>query len=69
MAEQNKFHECEMLEKQNNISVQKINGSWFWVFWSEKERNQAHGIICCPYCGKRLDEPASGKEAISRLFR
>lgn len=54
MAETSKFHECEVLKKRDNVSIQKIQGSWYWVFWNEKNGNEAHGITHCPYCCKEL---------------
>ena len=50
------FHSCKLLDTIQNISVQKINGSWLWCFWDDKKRNTAHGIRNCPYCGKLLQE-------------
>lgn len=55
MAEKD-FHNCKSLDTINNISVQKINGSWLWCFWDDKKGNTAHGIRNCPYCGKLLAE-------------
>ncbi len=54
----NKFHECKTIKNSNSdsnkISIEKINGSWTWIFWSDKKGNQGHGIRYCPYCGKDL---------------
>lgn len=50
-----KYHECKTINKSNDVSIEKINGSWNWVFWNDKKGNQAHGIRYCPYCGKDSD--------------
>jgi len=52
---ESKYHECEALKKQSTISVQKVQGRWCWVFWSDKKSNEAHGIDFCPYCGEKLE--------------
>lgn len=49
-----KYHECETINKFDKISIEKINGSWTWIFWSDKNGNRGHGIRYCPYCGKDL---------------
>ena len=49
------YHECELLRHAGNISVQKINGKWYWVVWSEKGNPIANGLKFCPYCGTALD--------------
>ena len=53
--QESKYHECETINKAKNISIEKINGYWTWVFWSDKKGNQGHGIGYCPYCGAKLD--------------
>lgn len=27
-----KYHECETINKSEKISIEKINGSWAWIF-------------------------------------
>lgn len=27
-----KYHECEPINKAENISIEKINGHWTWIF-------------------------------------
>lgn len=49
----NNYHECKALRNVDDITIQKIQGNWCWVFWGKK-RNQAFGIGFCPYCGKPL---------------
>lgn len=52
----NERHECETIRKsQVPISIEKIDGKWHWIFWGE-EKNQAHGIWYCPYCGEKLEK-------------
>lgn len=53
----NKYHECKAMRTVDDISIQKIKGRWYWVFWNDKKGNQAHGIGFCPYCGEQLEEP------------
>ena len=48
-------HECEKMNKDVPISIVKIDGKWYWIFWSENV-STAHGIGFCPYCGERLKE-------------
>lgn len=50
-----KYHECETINKSGNISIEKINGHWTWIFWSDKKENQGHGVRYCPYCGNDLE--------------
>jgi len=49
-----KYHECEILKNQDTVSIQKVNGRWLWIFWSDNKGNEAHGIDFCPYCGEKL---------------
>ena len=53
--QESKYHECETVNKAKNISIEKINGYWTWVFWDDKKGNHGHGIGYCPYCGGTLD--------------
>ena len=53
--QESQYHECETINKSENISVEKINGCWTWIFWNDKKGNQGHGIGYCPYCGAKLD--------------
>ena len=55
-----KYHECETINKSENISIEKINGNWTWIFWNDKKGNQGHGIEFCPYCGEMLGKTKSG---------
>lgn len=48
------FHECESIMTSNDISIQKLNETWVWVFLSDNIGIQAHGIRYCPYCGEKL---------------
>lgn len=58
---ENKQHKCKAMISSDNISIQKINGKWYWVFWDDKKGNKAHGIGFCPYCGKNLTETRAGE--------
>ncbi len=49
-----KYHECETINKCDNVSIEKIKGHWTWIFWDDKKGNTGHGIRYCPYCGKDL---------------
>lgn len=51
-----KYHECKTINKSENISIEKINGHWTWIFWNDKKGNQGHGIRYCPYRGNDLEE-------------
>lgn len=50
-----KYHECKTINSTENISIEKINGFWTWIFWDDKKGNKGHGIGYCPYCGAKLD--------------
>lgn len=51
-----KKHECKTLqESKAEISVETINGKWYWIFWG-KDPVEAHGIDFCPYCGEKLEK-------------
>ena len=53
--QESKYHECDVINQADNISIEKIRKHWYWVFWNDKKGNQAHGIGYCPYCGDKLD--------------
>ncbi len=48
-------HECKVMKSCNSISIEKIQGRWFWIF-HKKKKTEAHGIKFCPYCGGKLED-------------
>lgn len=36
---ESKYHECETINKSENVSIEKIKGSWTWIFWNDKKGN------------------------------
>ena len=51
---QSEYHECKTINEYDEISIEKIDGSWIWIFWNDKKGNRGYGIRYCPYCGKEL---------------
>lgn len=50
-------HECELLKRTKvNITIEKREGQWLWVFHQDNQKSMAHGIVYCPYCGAKLEE-------------
>lgn len=48
-------HECEILRNSNvEITIEKINNQWLWVYYEKNGKATAHGIKYCPYCGEEL---------------
>lgn len=55
------YHKCETLRNIDNISIQKIKGKWYWIYWKEKGNPIGNGLKFCPYCGKCLQEDEGTK--------
>ena len=49
-------HECKLLEGQDTIAIEKYKNNDGEIGWYHRYENQVHGIIYCPYCGKKLGE-------------
>ena len=49
------IHTCDTIHESKKVpvSIEKVDGKWYWVFWGKK-KNKAHGIRFCPYCGEEL---------------
>lgn len=53
-----KKHTCEKLrkhQKEKDVTIEKSNTIWFWVFWGEKSCC-SHKVDYCPYCGEKLEK-------------
>ncbi len=52
---ESKYHQCEILDNTDDITVQKVNEKWTWIYWGQK-KTEGHVIKFCPYCGKKLED-------------
>lgn len=52
-----KEHICKTIENCDFVTiVSEDDRKWLWKFSPKNKKTTAHGILYCPYCGKKLKE-------------